>query len=72
MTQSTTKISRWHGLHRRIAPTAQRFAADNSGATAIEYVILVAGIALTIVALVFEIGGKVNAMFEQAVGIFGN
>ena len=71
MTQSTTEFDR-RGMQSRLARTARRFAADSSGATAIEYVILVAGIALAIVALVFEIGGKVNAMFEQAVGIFGN
>lgn len=72
MTLSTTEIDRWSGVQHRLAQTARRFAADCSGATAIEYAILAAGIALAIAAVVFEIGGKVNAMFEQAVGIFGN
>jgi pilus assembly protein Flp/PilA len=71
MTQSTTEFEGWRGIQCRLARTARRFAADCSGATAIEYAILAAGIAIAIAAVVYEIGGKVNAMFEQAVGIFG-
>ena len=71
MIQSTAETHRWPRL-QSLALTARRFAADSSGATAVEYGLLVAAIALAIVALVFEIGGSVSAMFEQAVGIFGN
>jgi pilus assembly protein Flp/PilA len=40
-----------------------RFCKDRSGATAIEYSILAAGIALAIVATVQGLGTNVNAMF---------
>ena len=69
--RGTTETHRWPGL-QSLALTARRFAADSSGATAIEYVILVAGIGLAIVALVFEIGDSVKGMFEKAAGIYGN
>jgi pilus assembly protein Flp/PilA len=55
-----------------LALTARRFAADSSGATAVEYGLLVAAIALAIVALVFEIGDSVKSMFDKAAGIYGN
>jgi pilus assembly protein Flp/PilA len=56
----------------RLARTARRFAADCSGATAVEYGVLVAGIAFAIVAVVFEIGGSVKGMFETVEGLFAN
>ena len=71
MIKSTPETHRWPGL-QSLALTARRFAADSSGATAIEYVILVAGIGLAIVALVFTIGDSVRGMFENAAGIYGN
>jgi len=40
-----------------------RFCRDRSGATAIEYSILAAGIALAIIATVQGLGTNVNAMF---------
>jgi pilus assembly protein Flp/PilA len=52
--------------------TACRFTADNSGATAVEYGLLIAAIALAIVAVVYEIGDSVTGMFEKAAGIYGN
>lgn len=69
--RSTTETHRWPSV-RRLALTAGRFAADSSGATAVEYGLLVAAIALAIVALVFEIGDSVRSMFEKAAGIYGN
>jgi pilus assembly protein Flp/PilA len=42
-----------------------RFAADESGATAIEYSIIAAGIALVIVAAVYNVGNRLNAMFTS-------
>ena len=69
---STTPIGQMRAVGVHLARTARRFAADCSGATAIEYGVLIAGIALAIVAVVFEIGGGVNGMFEKAQAIFAN
>ena len=69
---STTLIWQLRAVGAPLARTARRFAADCSGATAIEYGVLIAGIALAIVALIFEIGGGVNGMFEKAQAIFAN
>ena len=69
--RSTTETHRWPSV-RRLALTAGRFAADSSGATAVEYGLLVAAIALAIVALVYEIGDSVRGTFEKAEGIYGN
>jgi Flp pilus assembly pilin Flp len=59
-------------MQRCLALTARRFAADSSGASAVEYAVLVAAIALAIVALVFQIGDSVTGLFEKAEGIHGN
>jgi pilus assembly protein Flp/PilA len=59
-------------MQRCLALTARRFAADNSGASAVEYGVLVAAIALAIFALVSQIGGSVAGLFEKAEGIYGN
>jgi Flp pilus assembly pilin Flp len=65
MMRSTTPIE-------SLALTARRSATDSSGASAVEYAILVAAIALAIVALVFQIGDSVTGLFEKAEGIYGN
>jgi Flp pilus assembly pilin Flp len=59
-------------MQRCVALTARRFAADNSGASAVEYAIPIAAIALAIVALVYQIGDSVTGLFEKAEGIYGN
>ena len=41
-----------------------RMLRDESGAAAVEYGLLIAGIAAVIVAIVFVIGGKVQAAFQ--------
>ena len=69
--RTTTEPHRCPSL-QSLALTARRFAADTSGATAVEYGLLVAAIALAIVALVYEIGDSVRGMFEKAAGIYGN
>jgi Flp pilus assembly pilin Flp len=66
------KTDRRPGLHRRLARTARRFAADCSGASAVEYAILAVLIAVAIAAIVFQIGGSVNSMFETVEGLFTN
>lgn len=43
--------------------TIRRFAADESGATAIEYGLIAAGIALAIIAVVNGLGAKLNTKF---------
>lgn len=42
----------------------RRFATDNSGATAIEYGLIAAGIAVAIIAVVNGIGSKLNTTFD--------
>jgi pilus assembly protein Flp/PilA len=41
----------------------QRFMRDESGATAIEYGLIAAGISVAIIAVVQTLGGKLNATF---------
>jgi len=42
-----------------------RFVKDESGATAIEYGLIAAGISLAIIAVVNGIGGKLNGKFSD-------
>jgi pilus assembly protein Flp/PilA len=43
----------------------QRFLKDESGATAIEYGLIAAGISVVIIATVNSIGGKIGAAFTK-------
>lgn len=43
----------------------QRFLADETGATAIEYGLIAAGIALAIIAVVDGLGTKLNTKFTS-------
>jgi pilus assembly protein Flp/PilA len=43
--------------------TIQKFLADESGATAIEYGLIAAGIALAIIVVVNGLGAKLNTKF---------
>jgi pilus assembly protein Flp/PilA len=45
--------------------TIQRFLADETGATAIEYGLIAAGIALAIIAAVNGLGSKLNTKFTS-------
>ena len=45
--------------------TIQRFLADETGATAIEYGLIAAGIALAIIAVVNGLGTKLNTKFTS-------
>ncbi len=49
----------------RIGETLRRFAADNSGATAVEYGLLVAFIALAIVVAVNQVGTGISRVFNS-------
>ncbi len=42
-----------------------RFAKDDSGATAIEYGLIAAGISVAIIAVVNGLGTKLNATFQS-------
>jgi Flp pilus assembly pilin Flp len=63
-----TRITR-EELETLIAENARRFARDCSGTTAIEYVILTF-IAVAIIAIVSQVGGNVNALYERVVTAF--
>lgn len=43
----------------------KRFAKDESGATAIEYGLIAAGISVAIIAVVQSLGGKLNTTFTS-------
>ena len=43
----------------------QRFMRDESGATAIEYGLIAAGISVAIIAVVNGLGGKLNTTFQS-------
>ena len=45
--------------------TIQRFLTDETGATAIEYGLIAAGIALAIIAVVNGLGTKLNTKFTS-------
>ncbi|MGP0088942.1 MAG: Flp family type IVb pilin [Xanthobacteraceae bacterium] len=44
-------------------PAIMRFLRDNSGATAIEYGLIAAGISIAIIAIVNTLGGTLNTTF---------
>ncbi len=43
----------------------QRFIEDESGATAIEYGLIAAGIGVAVITLVGQVGGEIEIMFER-------
>jgi Flp pilus assembly pilin Flp len=54
----------------RLAATVRCFAVDCSGATAVEYGVLIL-IGIAIMEVVSQIGGSVSGMFEMLKGAFG-
>jgi pilus assembly protein Flp/PilA len=42
-----------------------RFFKDEEGATAVEYGLMVAGIAVAIIVIVFTLGGQISALFQR-------
>ncbi len=50
-------------MSAHVKPTISRFLADDSGATAIEYGLIVALIAVVIIAAVTTLGTKLNNAF---------
>ena len=50
----------------------QKFFRDEDGATAIEYGLIAAGIAVAIIAAVFAVGDELQALFEAVQTKLGN
>jgi len=59
------------GLKLRLAAAARCFAADRSGATAVEYGMMIL-IAIAVMLVISEIGGSVSGMFEKLKGFVGS
>ncbi len=57
---------------QRIKTSCTRYIHGESGATAIEYTLIAAGIALAIGAAVLIFGGDVAALFDYALSRFRN
>ena len=55
---------------RKARQTLRRFAADDSGTTAIEYAIIAGGITLAIIAIVTTLGDAVFVNYQSAAGGF--
>jgi pilus assembly protein Flp/PilA len=51
---------------RQMFTTLKKFIKDEEAPTAVEYAIMVAGIAVLIVVVVFALGGKVKSTFNEA------
>lgn len=56
---------------KKIKAEARRAAQDQSGATAIEYGLIAAGIAIVIIGALALVGGQLTALFNQIVGGLG-
>ena len=52
---------------QRLPQTIRRFIRDERGATAIEYALIAAGIAVAIASTVMSLGGTVKAMYDRIV-----
>ena len=57
--------SRGNQLEATLRRSLLKFFADESGATAIEYGLIAAGIALAIIAIVNGLGSNLNTMFTS-------
>jgi pilus assembly protein Flp/PilA len=57
-----------HALGGNASGPLRKFREDQCGATAIEYGLIVGGVALAIMALVFTIGGQITDTFEVVEG----
>ncbi len=55
-------------LYVKVSESIRKFAADASGATAIEYGLIAAGIAVAIIVAVGLVGTKLDAMFTTVAG----
>ncbi|MEA2871749.1 MAG: Flp/Fap pilin component [Hyphomicrobiales bacterium] len=55
-------------LLRSFGRLARRFRADESGATAIEYAMIAAGVGATIAAVVFNMGTQIKTTLWDKIG----
>ncbi len=58
----------WPWTKRRIPST--KFGKDEQGATAIEYSLIVGGIAIAILATILSMGNELSGLFESVASIF--
>jgi pilus assembly protein Flp/PilA len=66
LSRSVFTVASRTGEHRPLMiALVRKFCADETGATAIEYGLLAAGISLVIIAVVNGIGGKLNTKFTS-------
>jgi pilus assembly protein Flp/PilA len=56
----------------RIMLSAQKAKMDERGASAVEYGLLIAGIAALIIVVVFAFGGVLNGVFDDTCGSVAN
>ena len=56
-------ISQWEFAVRRMSKLISAFLPDESGATAIEYALIAAGLSITIVAAVMSTGSSLSGRF---------
>ena len=56
----------------RIMLNGRLAASDERGASAVEYGLLVAGIAALIIAVIFAFGGVLNGVFDNTCGSIAN
>ena len=52
---------------RRLPQTLQSFVRNEQGATAIEYALIAAGIAVAVASTIMSLGDSVKAMYEKIV-----
>ena len=66
-TRLATLFRRRHGLERAFGMirALKAFLADETGATAIEYGLIAAGIALAIISVINGLGAKLNTKFTS-------
>lgn len=60
-----TKVAKPNGLEVKLKQKVLAFLADQSGATAIEYGLIAAGISLAIIAIVNGLGTNLNNQFTS-------
>jgi Flp pilus assembly pilin Flp len=58
-------------LAKRLGGAARRFAVDNSATSAIEYAIMTF-IAVAVIAVVTQLGGTVDGMYQRVQEVLGN
>ena len=63
--RDTAQTATWTLMELIMTTLVQRFLKDESGATAIEYGLIAAGISVAIIAVVQGLGSKLNTTFTS-------